>query len=209
MATYAIGDVHGELTLLRHLLSQLSLQPEDRLIFLGDYLDRGEDSVATVLFLAELGATRPCIFLRGNHDEEWLEWWNGETFTRCPAIPGARSVWERQHGLIPHAVGVFLAQTRYTYENGYAYYAHAGAQPGVPFDQTPREVYVWGCHDFLTNPASRWGKPVVFGHYELPAPLVTDALIGLDTAAYRTGVLTALRIEDRQIYQTTCAIHSP
>src|SRR5579883_2464666 len=104
-ATYAIGDLHGEITLLRQLLDLLPLQPEDELIFLGDYMDRGEDSVGTVLFLIDLARQYHCIFIRGNHDEEWLEFWNGERFTRHPAIPGARTVWEQQHGQIPSAIG--------------------------------------------------------------------------------------------------------
>ncbi len=47
--TYAIGDLHGEVTLLKRLLALLSFRTEDTLVFLGDYLDRGEDSIATVL----------------------------------------------------------------------------------------------------------------------------------------------------------------
>jgi serine/threonine protein phosphatase 1 len=41
-ATYAIGDLHGEVTLLRQLLEQLAPRSQDTLVFLGDYLDRGE-----------------------------------------------------------------------------------------------------------------------------------------------------------------------
>jgi serine/threonine protein phosphatase 1 len=199
-ATYAIGDIHGEMTLLKSLIELLPLQPEDLLVFVGDYMDRGEDSVATVLFLAQLAQERPCIFLRGNHDESWLEWWNGECFTRCPYIPGARKVWEKHKGLIPYAVGKFLEKTRLSYEDGLAYYSHAGAQPGIPFEQTPDEVLTWGYHDFLSHPYN-WGKPVVFGHYEYEVPLITDTKICMDTAGYRTGVLSAVRMNDRAIFR--------
>jgi hypothetical protein len=48
-ATYAIAALHGEVTLLTCLLQQLAPGPEDTLIFLGDYLDRGEDALATIL----------------------------------------------------------------------------------------------------------------------------------------------------------------
>lgn len=60
--TYAIGDIHGEVTLLRRLLALLPFREEDTLVFLGDYLDRGEDSVATILALRELKRSR--IFTR-------------------------------------------------------------------------------------------------------------------------------------------------
>ena len=47
-ATYAIGDLHGEAELLHRLLAMLPLRDEDTLVFLGDYVDRGEDSAATI-----------------------------------------------------------------------------------------------------------------------------------------------------------------
>lgn len=53
-ATYAIGDLHGEVTLLQRLLAELPLREQDTLVFLGDYLDRGEDSAALVTVLREL-----------------------------------------------------------------------------------------------------------------------------------------------------------
>ena len=201
-ATYVIGDLHGALTLLQSLLDLLPLQPQDHLVFLGDYMDRGDESVATVLFLGQMATTQRCIFLRGNHDEAWLECWNGSAFTHYPKIPGARKVWEEHHGLIPSAVGRFLEKTHVSYEDGYAYYAHAGAQPGVPFWQSAREGYIWGWHDFFTNPASHWGKLVIVGHYEVEKPLVTETIICVDTAGYRTGRLTALRVADRHLFQT-------
>ncbi len=73
-ATYAIGDLHGEVSLLRRLLARLRLRAQDTLVFLGDYLHRGEDSRATIAVLRDLEQTRcACVFLRGNHDDSWLE----------------------------------------------------------------------------------------------------------------------------------------
>jgi serine/threonine protein phosphatase 1 len=198
--TYAIADLHGEITLLTRLLHQIAPGPEDTLIFLGDYIDRGEDALGTIQLLLELVHSTHCVFLRGNHDAAWLETWNGEAFTRCPRIAGAYRVWEQCQGTVPGYLSEFLLQTRLCYEDGYAWYSHAGAQPGVPFWQSPPESYVWGQSDFLGSTYD-WGKPVIFGHYELSDPLVTPTKIGLDTAAWRTGRLTALQVETRQIIQ--------
>jgi hypothetical protein len=66
----------------------------------------------------------------------WLETWNGSAFTHCPHIPGARPIWDQYQGLVPPHVGTFLAGTRLMYEDGYAWYAHAGAQPSIPFWQS-------------------------------------------------------------------------
>jgi serine/threonine protein phosphatase 1 len=198
--TFAIGDLHGEAQLLRDLVTVIAPQPHDTLILLGDYLDRGPDALGTIETLEALVRRCRCVCLLGNHDEEWLDLWDGERFTHCPAVPGARRVWDQHQGQVPPVIGQFLTKAQRTYEDGYAWYAHAGARPGVPFWETPPEVYVWGDPDFLTSPYD-WGKPVVFGHWELETPLITHTKIGLDTAAWRTGVLTAMQMETGQIVQ--------
>jgi serine/threonine protein phosphatase 1 len=74
----------------------------------------------------------------------------------------------------------------------------------MPFWESPPEVYTWGTAGFLTS-LYDWGKPLIFGHYELEEPLITRTKIGLDTAAWRSGVLTALHIESRAIIQASKA----
>lgn len=91
-ATYAIGDLHGEVTLLKCLLERLAPRAQDTLVFLGDYLDRGEDALGTIDTLLAVAATCHCIFLQGNHDAAWLEMWNGSAFTYCLHIPGVRPI---------------------------------------------------------------------------------------------------------------------
>jgi serine/threonine protein phosphatase 1 len=197
---YAIGDIHGELALLQRLLDRIPREESIRLIFLGDYLDRGEDSIGTITYLADLATQRDCIFLRGNHDAAWLESWNGERFVHRPVIPGARTIWEQYNGQIPAAVGRFLERTQIDWEDEFAYYSHAGAAPDASFRRTPAEIKVWGDSRFLAS-SYDWGKPIVFGHFELTKPLITATKIGLDTAAYRTGILTAMGIIERRIIQ--------
>lgn len=74
---YAIGDIHGQITMLRAMLELLQEQPlreQDTLVFLGDYIDRGEDSRATVDALIALQQERPnTVFLRGNHEQLILD----------------------------------------------------------------------------------------------------------------------------------------
>jgi serine/threonine protein phosphatase 1 len=198
---FVIADLHGEVTLLQTLLKKIPAA-DVQLIFLGDYLDRGEDSFGTIHLLLLLAQERDCVFLRGNHDAAWLEVWTGEGFSECPLIPGARALWNSVQGRVPPEVGHFLERTQIDWEDAYAYYAHAGAEPGTPFRRTAAEVKIWGDGRFLTT-SFNWGKPVIFGHYELPEPLITPTKIGLDTAAYRTGILTALDVVTRRIIQAT------
>lgn len=67
--TIVIGDIHGGLKALVQLLKRAGITPEDKLIFLGDYVDGWSDSANVVTYLIDLGKQNTCIFLRGNHDD--------------------------------------------------------------------------------------------------------------------------------------------
>lgn len=199
--TYAIGDVHGEITLLMRLLQLLPLHPQDTLVFLGDYLDKGEDSLATIRALRRLQRLHPsCVFLRGNHEDAWLECWNGSEFLGAPNMKSARRLWRANRRHMPAEIGYWLEETRLEYEDEFAYYVHAGVLPGLPFEETPAARKMWGPRGFLKSNYD-WGKLVVFGHWKLTRPLVEPNKICVDTGAYRSGTLTAVRLPDRQIFQ--------
>lgn len=72
--TLVIGDIHGGLKALVQLLEKASVTTDDKLIFLGDYVDGWSQSAKVVSFIMQLAVTQPCIFLKGNHDE-WCESW--------------------------------------------------------------------------------------------------------------------------------------
>ncbi len=199
--TYAIGDIHGEVTLLRRLLAQLPLRDKDSLVFLGDYVDRGEDSLATIFALRELKRRHPAtIFLRGNHEDAWLTQWDGAKFQAPPDIEGALDVWDSCNGQIPFAVGDWMEQTLIDYEDNYAYYVHAGLLPGKPAWKTSAFYKMWGVSNFLESDYN-WGKPVVFGHWNLREPLLQPNKIGIDTGVFKYGTLTAIRLPDRTLFQ--------
>ncbi len=71
---YAIGDIHGCLDKVLRLLEVLRYDPAaDRLIFLGDYIDRGPDSKGVLDLMLHLQQDNPAnIFLMGNHEENFL-----------------------------------------------------------------------------------------------------------------------------------------
>lgn len=68
MAIFAIGDIHGCSATLAALIEKLPLTAEDRLIFLGDYVDEGPDSKGVIAYLLDLRRRYECVFLCGNHD---------------------------------------------------------------------------------------------------------------------------------------------
>lgn len=71
----AVGDIHACPGELDNLLSALALRPADRLICLGDYIDRGPDAQAVVELLVGLRAASVCrcTFLKGNHEDMFLD----------------------------------------------------------------------------------------------------------------------------------------
>src|SRR6202012_38655 len=76
--TYVIGDVHGAFRALRQLVERVAPRREDRLIFLGDYVDGWSQSREVIEYLMLLSTEYDCIFIKGNHDawcEEWLGGW--------------------------------------------------------------------------------------------------------------------------------------
>jgi len=72
--TIAIGDIHGGLKALVQLFERIDLTPDDKLIFLGDYVDGWSDSANVVSYLIELSNQNTCVFLRGNHDDLTHQW---------------------------------------------------------------------------------------------------------------------------------------
>lgn len=74
--TLVFGDIHGGLKALDQLLERVAVSQNDRLIFLGDYVDGWSESAQVIDFLMELSQKHECIFIKGNHDawcQEWLE----------------------------------------------------------------------------------------------------------------------------------------
>jgi len=68
-----IGDIHGCLRALERLIERISPGEYDKLIFLGDYIDRGPDAKGVVDFLLQLSRRTQCVFLRGNHEQMLLD----------------------------------------------------------------------------------------------------------------------------------------
>src|SRR5713226_9326831 len=73
MRTFAIGDIHGCLVALDRLLAEVRPQPDDLVITLGDYVDRGPDSKGVIDRLLGLSQLCRLVSLRCNHDYTMIE----------------------------------------------------------------------------------------------------------------------------------------
>ena len=76
MRTFAIGDIHGGFKALIQVLNLLEVKDDDKIIFMGDYVDGWSESAQVVQFLMDLSKKIDCIFIKGNHDvwcQNWLK----------------------------------------------------------------------------------------------------------------------------------------
>lgn len=206
--TYAIGDVHGCAALLDALLKRIDDHAGSRahrLVFLGDYIDRGPDSAAVLRTVSRLNWAEPerVVCLMGNHErmlldalqtpqaaEHWL--YNGGEATL--AAFGAREV-----GDLPRDTLDWLEGLPTLHEDEARWYVHAGFRPGAeipdPDDHNRlwiREPFLDGDHDF--------GRHVVHGHspQRNGRPEIRRFRTNLDTAAVYGGALTAGVFSDTQ-----------
>jgi serine/threonine protein phosphatase 1 len=220
-AIYAIGDVHGCLEQLLELERRIVLDDEapsgDKLIvMLGDYVDRGPRSAGVIDHLlrpAPVGFSR--VLLAGNHeemmlnaisgvgDEAWLEFGGVETLRSYGAdvellrssAPRARQ--RMMESLIPREHVGFLSGLAVTLQVGQTIFVHAGIRRNVPLEQQERSDLMWIRREFLdAEPLD--GLFVVHGHTPVSEPELVDGRIGIDTGAFATGKLTAVRLVDGQ-----------
>jgi serine/threonine protein phosphatase 1 len=206
-----IGDIHGDATRLGALLRLLS-QRTERLIFVGDYVNRGPASREVIQQLLDLQQKRPeTCFLLGNHDlafETYLTGGNFAPFARMGGIatiksyiPGIARKDVRQHlvDVVPHAHRVFLANLGVYTENEYLLVSHAGFDPENPTDRS-LEAMVMGDRRSVFEQADTPGKIAVFGHHLQGSgrPFISRRLVCLDTGCgSRGGPLTAMLFPDR------------
>lgn len=218
--TYVIGDIHGSATLLEKMLIMIEADragAEADLICLGDYVDRGPDSAGVLRRLSTLtleGVQIVCLM--GNHERMMLDFldapeeagprWlaNGGTDTvvsfttgrvretsEGPRLTAVRDMLRESMG--PDLEAWVRAQPL-SFLTGTLGCVHAITDPMKAWDAQTEETLLWGrpYKNLRVRPDGIW---VAHGHTIVPEPEMTQGRIALDTGAYRTGVLTALRID--------------
>ena len=216
MRTYVIGDIHGCLAELATLIDALPLEPRDRLIFLGDYIDRGPNSREVVSFLIELQTKAPqeIIFLKGNHEDMFLSYlgfpgrygdmflYNGGGPTLASYGISPKSNAPRQAlASIPPSHLEFFRRLRMYYTLAHSFCVHAGINPAKSLEDQDEEEMLWIRDQFILN---RHELPytVLFGH--TPQEEVMFHLpykIGLDTGLVYGNKLSCLELEEKLLFQ--------
>jgi serine/threonine protein phosphatase 1 len=206
--TYAIGDVHGSLDMLKALIEGCRQHADGRalqFVFLGDYIDRGPDSAGVVRFMMRLQDELQdrLIALRGNHEAFvlglldavvplgiWLRNGGDETLA---------SYGVREAGELPRAHLDWMRSLRLSYDDGRRFFVHAGVDPEKPLDAQDEQALLWIREPFLSDRRD-YGRLIVHGHtpLETAVPELRSNRLNLDTAAVYGGVLTAAVFDDGQ-----------
>lgn len=210
MRVLAIGDIHGCSAALDALLAAVGPAPGDRIVALGDFVDRGPDSRGVIERLIRLREDGLLVPLRGNHEQMML---------RARVDPELRALWLRVGGAqtlasyapedraggfddVPAAHWAFLERECATfYETDTHIFVHGGAEPDRPLSHQPAAVLLW--EPFLDPMPHRSGKVLICGHTAQRDghPRDLGHSICIDTWVYGGGWLTCLDVGTRRLWQ--------
>jgi serine/threonine protein phosphatase 1 len=219
---WAVGDIHGRADLADRLIQAIraDLYASDAerkvIVFLGDHIDRGPDSRGVLDQLCNLSADPKLEVhcLRGNHEDRmeaflvdpavgpgWCEYGGRDTLSAYgvspPAMRGDMEGWaETAKALakaLPRSHRQLLDGQAWSVTIGDYFFCHAGARPGVPLEQQAPEDLMWIRQPFLDHPKP-FEKVVVHGHTPTEAVVSDGRRLSLDTGAYATNVLSAVRL---------------
>lgn len=211
MRTLAIGDIHGCFRALTRLVEFVELTPDDLLITLGDYVNRGPDSRSVVDWLiARRRIGGKLVALRSNHELMMLDAREGghmlNRLLHCggDATLASYSPLDDEGRIsdVPDEHWEFLdKQLVGWYETPTHFFVHANAYPDYPLDQQPDLMLYW--ESFNDPPPHESGKVMICGHTSQKSgvPLSLGHAVCIDTWACGRGWLTCLDVDTGRYWQ--------
>lgn len=207
--TIAIGDIHGHAAALAALVAAIQPQPDDTLVFLGDYVDRGPDSRGVLSQLIELSQRLTVVALMGNHEETMLAARKRPSnldFWLSPACGGLATLESygpaQDFSLIPAQHFRFLEGLRRYHETDTHFFIHANYAPNWRLEQHDSRTALW--LDLNNCPGPHYtGKTAIVGHTPQADGLILDLgyLKCIDTGCGFGGLLTALDVASGRTWQ--------
>lgn len=203
---FAVGDIHGCSRRLEALLSKLPIRwNEDYLIFLGDYIDRGEDPRRALEIVMELVEAYPrkVIALKGNHEwmfERFLQGIDPEVFLYNGGDKTLRCYMKEGRLVVPDEHVDFLRSLPLYVETPDYIFVHAGINPYKSLKEQDEMDLLWIRQSFYLYEGT-FPKVVVFGHTPFPDVLMLADRIGIDTGCVYGGKLSAVMLPEREVFQ--------
>lgn len=206
-----IPDVHGCLDELKALLERIDYHGECKLIFLGDFIDRGDKPFQTIQFIKELQKKYPSqvIVLRGNHEEMLIETFHEDSPTNIYS-PFTIKDYKRNNGCLWDDICWFRSLP-YKYETETHIFVHAGLKPKVPLEKQKHSSMIWIREEFIASDYI-FPKNIVFGHTGCSliaingdrsnVPKGFRGKLALDTSCYFSGKLVCFDLSTLKYYYT-------
>lgn len=230
---YVIPDIHGKYNQLKLILNRiLPLRntggSQDKIVFLGDYIDRNTQSNKVLNLLIDLKKEYPdqTIFIKGNHEDLfqhamtdsnsdnymiWMDNGGEETllgYLRSAGISDISNTYlfdrKRISSIVPQQHKDFIANLQYYYETDEYIFVHGGFDPSIPADKQNTHELLWG------NGLYRFVKEYAFIKKELPwkktivmghywdGPFVYDKFMMLDRM--KVGDLIITELNSRELF---------
>ncbi len=210
MRIIAIGDIHGCLRALDVLLEAIRPRPQDLIITLGDYINKGPDSKGVIDRLLELHRKRQLIPIKGNHEllllqarasaeqaAEWSELYGKETLASYAPLGKKGSFKD-----IPKAHWHFWEHSCLDWwETKDCFFVHANVDPHLSLEEQSNERLFW--EKFAAPLPHISGKKMICGHTSQKngRPINLGHAICIDTWACGKGWLTGLEVNTGRIWQ--------
>lgn len=186
-----IGDIHGEIDKLNNLLNNIKPKVSDTLVFLGDYIDDGKDSVAVIERLLQLQYDHHnCIFLKGDHEQKFLkalETFSEEDITNSLVNGGAETL--KQYLQMKNDnfyleqfkrhINFFKNLKNYYVSEDYIF-VHAGINPFKSLNEQTEDDLLHIKNEFIFA-KNYQTKKIIFGHTVFDGGFIKDNKIGIDT----------------------------
>lgn len=215
---YVIGDIHGEISKLKSLISIICNSDKNpTFIFLGDYVDKGENSFQTLEFLSTLKKQFTCHFLLGNHEYYWknfssnpeefstyLKKYGGESTTKDFSTNSFGETAKKMNDLFSD----FFNDLKLFWEDDKYLVTHSGLTENAyqvrDAQQFLSSDVLFNRYQFIGNQKFFNHKKIIFGHTGFYDVFYDQFKIGIDTSAcyLETQPLTALCLDNELIIQS-------
>lgn len=226
--TLVIGDIHGGLRALDQVLKKANITNDDKLIFLGDYVDGWSESASTIDYLIKLNNQNECVFIKGNHDKWCEDWLRTSDANSIWLFHGGQSTVDSylnyEKNELQNHLNFFESMVNYYVDDYQRLFIHAGfsSMHGVEkepyesnysWDRTLLEMALVLNETKLDENSSIYPKrlkhysKIFIGHtpttnYGIDTPIITQKLIDIDTGAAFKGTLTIMDIESLEFWQS-------